>query len=393
MTSKENEEREPLLTSVNVVCRENPRLFAEEQVLRRIETFLDYSPQYPFLGGVVASGPGALVDQKDEEGFPAVGLAAVNGHFEAVQWLIEQIALVDLTDRVGDTALHNAAAIGHFEMTKYLVDHGAYVDVKNDADKTALHYAAGAEKENVALVQFLVDRGLQVTATDQWGPCFQKDRPPTADLYRAFFEVAKGDNLNLLEYLVEYGADVHFSNFQGRNALHQASADSVVEYLLRHGVNFNQADKFGVTPLMEACRHGHRNVLQRILEAGGSIGDTNIAGQTALHLAAQGGHKEVGVMLLEHGANIHSCDKRGWTPLYNAAASGHVDLIDVLIANGARIDMETTACQTAESIAMERGHADVVCKLEENDATTSTTKPDQLNDTALLQFKKNRYKF
>ena len=51
--------------------------------------------------------------------------AAHNGHFQTVQYLVEQGAEVDGKDIGDNTALHWAAMRGHVEIVKYLVDCGA----------------------------------------------------------------------------------------------------------------------------------------------------------------------------------------------------------------------------------------------------------------------------
>ncbi|KAE9099934.1 hypothetical protein PF010_g15006 [Phytophthora fragariae] len=463
-----SEEQQPLLASVQVVCREAPTLMVEPQLVRRIEAFLDYSSQYwlhkasrdlPLrlvkrvfarkqwdrddvvysIGQAAFEGKldviqwlcaqpdesgnaqtrelltkdnplsaaayyghlevmkwfvenGAQVNQSDDEGSPALMSAAGRGHFAAVQWLVEQGAHFN-EDGEGDAPLHGAATFGSLDIVKYLVKKGARVDGKNEGGKSALHYAAGAAEECVELVQFLLDNGLNPSDTDELGRTalyyastaqnfgvvevllksgFQVNRPPEADLSRAYLEAAKGDRLSLVEHLVEYGVDVHYTNFQGRNALHEAAGTgsvSVVSALLGRGVDLHQTDKFGVTPVLEASRHGRLEVLRHLLEAGGSISDANIAGQTALHLSALGGHKDVCELLLECGAEVNCCDKRGWTPLHSAATAGHTDVVQFLITSGASVGTENTSGQTAQALAEERGHDDVVKCLSERSNT------------------------
>ncbi|KAG7385437.1 hypothetical protein PHYPSEUDO_001473 [Phytophthora pseudosyringae] len=310
-------------------------------------------------------GQGIDVNDNDNKGFTALVLAASRGHFATVQWLVEQGAQVERHDGNGNTALLCAAGIGHLEMVQYLVGERTHVNEKDDDGKTALHCGAEASEENVAVVQYLLDKGLESSATEKWGrtalhyastsqnfelaefllkECFRNGKPPMADLWRTLFEAAKGDRLDLLQFLVEYNVDA-------------------VEFLLSHGVNPAEADKFGATAVLEASQHGHTSALSVLLEAGGSIVDLNFAGQTALHLAAQGGHDDVVDLMLKRGADIDASDKRGWTSLHSAAAAGHAHVVKTLIDHGATLHSRTISWRTAEVLALQHGHSDVASSL------------------------------
>ncbi|KAG7376571.1 hypothetical protein PHYPSEUDO_013135 [Phytophthora pseudosyringae] len=351
-------------------------------------------------------GEGIHVDEKDDEGFTALVLAASQGHFATVQWLVEQGAQVERHDGNGNTALLCAAGIGHLEMVQYLVGNRTQVNEKDDHGKTALHSAADSSEENVAVVQYLLNKGLESSAIDKWGrtalhyastahnfeiaefllkECFRDSKPPMADLWRTLFEAAKGDRLELLQILVEYNVDVRHKSFQGRTALHEAAANGAVksvEFLLSHSVAPAEADKFGATPVLEASRHGHTSALLFLLEAGGSIADLNFAGQTALHLAAQGGHDEVVDLMLKRGADIHTSDKRGWTPLHSAAAAGRAHAVERLVDHGAMLHTKTISGRTAEVLALQYGHSDVASSLNSDSEV-----PDVLTNAEFDKYK------
>ncbi|KAG7385448.1 hypothetical protein PHYPSEUDO_001484 [Phytophthora pseudosyringae] len=165
-------------------------------------------------------------------------------------------------------------------------------------------------------------------------------------------------------------------NAQGRNALHEAAANAAldtIEFLLNLGVDLHQADTFGMTPVLDACRRGFLDTLKHLLAAGGvDINDANLAGQTALHLSAQDCHTEVVELLLDLGADVHQSEKRGWTPLHSAAAEGHASVVELLVVNGAQLDAETLSGETAEDLARKRGYEAVINYLRDLDAEDAT---------------------
>jgi hypothetical protein len=70
-------------------------------------------------------GSGAKPDSKDEQGNPALYLAAAGGHLDAVRALLAARAEVDATARNGATPLVIAATSGHTDVVRALIDGGA----------------------------------------------------------------------------------------------------------------------------------------------------------------------------------------------------------------------------------------------------------------------------
>ena len=82
-------------------------------------------------------------------------MAAFEGYYDIVSYLIESGADVDLTSRNGATALHAASQEGHLEIVRILVDDGkADVDIKMNDGATAMDLAAS--HGHVDVVKFLL---------------------------------------------------------------------------------------------------------------------------------------------------------------------------------------------------------------------------------------------
>lgn len=83
--------------------------------------------------------------------------------------------------------------------------------------------------------------------------------------------------------------------------------------------------------LFEAAGHGNLDTLEYLLEHGGiDINEWDCAGYTPLHLAARGGHWRVVEHLLGAGANAWSSNDDNKLPIESAAAGNHDDIVRTL---------------------------------------------------------------
>ena len=79
------------------------------------------------------------------------------------------------------------------------------------------------------------------------------------------------------------------------------NADTVRSLLASPDVDVNGIDKNGNTPLIQAARFGHDEVVTALLMAKAEVGTKNDEGKTALMLAAEGGHDQTVRMLTQVG--------------------------------------------------------------------------------------------
>lgn len=79
------------------------------------------------------------------------------------------------------------------------------------------------------------------------------------------------------------------------------NADTVKSLLASPNVDVNGIDEHGNTPLIQAARFGHDEVVTVLLIAKAEVNTKNDEGKTALMLAAEGGHDETVRMLTPAG--------------------------------------------------------------------------------------------
>ncbi len=108
---------------------------------------------------------GAVPNIMNQDGTPAITLAAEAGQLEAVNAFIKHKATIDYPSKNrGITALGAAALAGQMEIVKALVEAGAAIEAKDNAGMTPLAHAASLSR--VAVVEYLLGKGANMHAVD-----------------------------------------------------------------------------------------------------------------------------------------------------------------------------------------------------------------------------------
>lgn len=130
-----------------------------------------------------------------------------------------------------------------------------------------------------------------------------------------------------------------FSELQLASA--RGQTDRVI-VMIDKGMNVNDVNKHGKTPLMLAAGAGHVDTVAVLIERNAHLDAQDIDGMTALTEAAASGHARVVDLLIEKGANANLTNKYGATPLTNAVFFGHEEATKALLASKTRLSEETT---------------------------------------------------
>lgn len=108
------------------------------------------------------------LSEADEAGDPALILASLAGHADAVELILEKGADIEVRNKGGLTALHAAAYAGKLDVVRLLVAKGALVnDTRNFYKMSPLH--AAAEEGHADVAAFLVANKADIEAAERNG--------------------------------------------------------------------------------------------------------------------------------------------------------------------------------------------------------------------------------
>jgi len=295
---------------------------------------------------------------------------------------------------VSPIALCDAAASNNIEVLREIILCGGDAN-KGDYDKrTAIHLAAS--EGLLEVVKFLLEEaGADHSPKDRWGgtPLDDAKRHARAQVIdylkskgakasarksneidvsaNALCDAAHSNNVEELRMIIAAGGEPNAGDYDKRTAIHLAASEgrlTVVQYLVGEaGANHSPEDRWGGTPLDDAMRHGHMDVidflkgkgakatstnaaalcdaaashnideLRNIHRAGGDMNAGDYDKRTAIHLAASEGSLDVVKFLVdEAGANHSPADRWGGTPLDDATRHHHSAVIDYLRSKGAK---------------------------------------------------------
>jgi|EP01049_Picozoa_sp_SAG25_P011512 hypothetical protein len=158
----------------------------------------------------------------------------------------------------------------------------------------------------------------------------------------AMHAAAESGHAEVVDQLLRAGVDPDQLDDDGLTPLRKAAAhvngrtpsghDEIVRRLLEAGADANRADEeSGETLLYKAAQDGNEMMLERLLMVQADTSQIESRrGETALHVAARMGRESVVRRLVEAGADPESLDDQGLSPLQWAADKGHAAVVSLL---------------------------------------------------------------
>ncbi|KUJ16421.1 ankyrin [Mollisia scopiformis] len=172
--------------------------------------------------------------------------------------------------------------------------------------------------------------------------------PPNVNIGKPITWASSSGSLAVIETLLDHEDKIglYTTVSDNQRAFNTAASDGhlaiMKTLLLRREINLGSKNQYNETVLQNACKKGHFEIVQFLLEDGAVLMSDHIQGGQALLAAASGNFLEIVKLLCGEGkVNPNTQDEQGTTPLCYAAKSrdgstytenGCPEIIDVLLA-------------------------------------------------------------
>jgi ankyrin repeat protein len=319
-------------------------------------------------------------------------------------------------------ALSFAVLKNNYEATEILLNYGCDINHKDCFGKRALDYAH--EINNHELVKLLQDNNA-VCRTQE----LEISHKPANIMQAAII----GD-LKALVYYHHLGTNLHQKIDNNTTLLHLAiegNNEALLVYLLNKGINIDERDRSGTTPLILAAMEPARiKLLSRLIQRKATLDQRSKRHLSALTMAIKRHNIQAAILLVNSGANVNirdgintpltlthalltqafdtsfkkelreletlllvknahvnsSDDKLSWSPLMLTASQyqdhNHIKHLKLLIQLGANIDQIDKNERTALMIASSLGRVEAIELLLHHKASINIA--DKFGWTALM---------
>jgi len=220
---------------------------------------------------------GADVNTTTMTGATPLYTATEEGHFEVVDLLIRKGADVNRSPQgqiardlhiENQTPLLIACMRNHEVIIRHLIESGANVNVTSERGSSP--FLAICQHNNVNLARLLIDHGARYDVEAK-------------NLYdgqiNGLIVAAESGSFDILKLLVENSLDVNYK-IEGKG------------------------ETAGRTPLFCACAKGFQDIVEYLIDQGADVNGTEKSGLSCLHIASAMGHADTVRILCERGANV-----------------------------------------------------------------------------------------
>ena len=228
--------------------------------------------------------------------------AAREGDVESAKLLVAAGAEVNAVAGDGKNALGLAIFNGNYDLASYLIDAKSDVNQADTQRFTPLYWAVDRRNMETApnfpwvvtadplpLVKKLLEAGANPNFEVQNTPrARMREGSPRIVFATPLMRAAFAGDLTLCKLLLDHGADPKIISKDGETMLEAASGLAfipgyhrtkppaerldVVKLFVQLGNDVNQADDYGITPLMAAANLGDTAIIQYLVDQGANLG-------------------------------------------------------------------------------------------------------------------------
>ncbi|XP_046357539.2 uncharacterized protein LOC124135909 isoform X2 [Haliotis rufescens] len=260
--------------------------------------------------------------------------AAREGNTNVLLTLLNNGASIDETDERGDTALILSARYGHVQILAHLIKHGADINHKNHNGEGVWHFAFENDTSRILeiLIQVLQNMGFLKPSEEN------KDKLTfTKNVKSPILQAASLGLVDKINMLLGLNLDPTACDEEGNSLHHHAAMSNEFEVIktFHSQYSIDAENTRGHTALHLACKHGHHETIEVLIQLKAKAGVKNLMGETALHTAASSAsiRPETVKMILEYVIKSHTWeslnvrDNKGNNPLHTAAEFSSPDVL------------------------------------------------------------------
>lgn len=299
---------------------------------------------------------------QDHEGKSALHYAILFKHAETAKFLIDSGALPGPLDEEGKSPLHYAITSGCMNISTHLIDKGADKNCRDHNGKSPLTYAITFGCIEVA--KYLINNGADLNLQDNEGRSaihtavtsgylqvskilYQKKENPNvatnSELSNKYLEIA--------EQLIDKGAELNLHDNDGKNPLHVLLSFGYTDAVKTSLIALNVSEKLLVP---------FKDLSQRLIDKGIELNQRDSTGKSPLHYALLSGHLDIAKVLIEKGAEVNLLDEHGHSPLHQAVIQGYIDVAESLISKNASLNLRYQSGRSVLHFAIFAGNVTLV---------------------------------
>ncbi len=293
---------------------------------------------------------GASANVKLPDGRTPLTVACDKNHEDIVILLLARGALINAVTKDNYSALTYACTKGHERLARFLIAKGADV---HTVDKNFNPLISAVAADQVEVVRYLLSQEIK-------------------DTYKAMAFVAACHlgNYPIIKLLLEAEVSPNSLDKQGNPVLIRLctlkDTASVVELLIKYGVNVNKAGIDKNTPLLCAAASGCADTVEHLLKAGAHVNIQGVQSCTALITASSHGFLRIVNSLLKYKADVNIQEISGNTALMHAAMNNRKEVVQVLLQHGADCSIKNNQRKDALTLASELKHKEIQALLLEH---------------------------
>lgn len=297
---------------------------------------------------------------------------------------------VDLADKQGKTALQKELERKNFANAEFLINCGASLNIFDEHHRSLFHVEVLKGYSNNKIIDFLMSKGANLNQRDKYFRTIidnlieiiliskgEKARNSTLDEYiqedggfdillkkllvheadisytrvdgkSIVFDLIPYDSFDILDILVEYGVDLNQKDLEGDTPLMHMVDEGLrledrtlkayfvkrLQNFLKYRINMDAQDKDGRTVIHKAVIADDLLIVEKLMIKKANLNIKDNHGRTALHHTQWKGNYEIARWLILAGADINMPDNSGFNILNYASILGHTRLVITLISSG-----------------------------------------------------------